>query len=301
MLDPLELRQLLSNTFANGVLTVTGTEQNDTISITRANNKIVVTLNGSSQQFSGVERINLNARGGNDNVNFSTISIPVVARGWSGNDVIFGGKAGDKLFGDGGTDQLYGNGGDDRLDGGSGSFDLLSGGDGNDVADYSRREEDLSLSIKRGGYDDGAAGENDNIRDDVEAIASGEGDDTITGWKFDDTLFGGDGDDSINGDDGRDVINGDDGDDSIHGNDGSDTIRGGDGDDEIDAGGGDHNFLYGGDGDDLLDSRNDSTDDAVDGGPGHDFAKIDVRLGAFGEFEDADNTRSVRHVNERFI
>ncbi|MBC8106790.1 MAG: hypothetical protein H7Z14_09395 [Anaerolineae bacterium] len=298
MIDPLENRILFTTSFDAGVLSILGTGGADQISVRVVDRRLAVEVNGAVERFTlgSVMQMVINGLAGSDRIDFSTVTIPTFARGGGGNDAIFAGAGGDRLLGDGGNDQLYGGAGDDRLDGGSGA-DFLSGGDGRDSVNYNTRTANLSLTIARGGYDDGEANERDNIRADVEGIASGSGNDMIVGWKFADVILGGAGDDSIRGDDGPDTINGDDGDDVIEGNGNNDRLSGGNGDDYLDAGDG-RNLLYGNAGDDRFDASNGNTDDALDGGSGYDRADLDAAVD--GGDIDRDNTRSVERKDYDF-
>ena len=83
------------------------------------------------------------------------------------------------VWGGAGPDTLIGNASDNLLNGGYGA-DALSGGAGSDLADYSERDEDLTLRLG-GTPDSGSAADNrgDAIATDIEAVVSGAGDDTI--------------------------------------------------------------------------------------------------------------------------
>jgi Ca2+-binding RTX toxin-like protein len=293
IVERIEPRWHFAASLSSSVLTVTGTNSSDQITLSIVDRRLSVNINGAVERFtlSSVAQLSILGQNGNDTIDFRTISIPAFARGGSGNDLIFAGGGDDRLLGDSGNDQLYGDGGGDQLDGGAGS-DLLSGGAGRDSVNYSSRTANLVITIRRGGYDDGERNERDNVRDDIEGISAGSGDDLITGWKESDLISGGDGSDTIKGDDGQDTLNGDDGDDVIEGNGNNDRLSGGDGDDELDAGNG-RNLLYGNAGDDFFDTVNDNTDDAIDGGSGHDHADMDGHWNV--DDWDADNSRSIEH------
>jgi Ca2+-binding RTX toxin-like protein len=126
---------------------------------------------------------------------------------------------------------LLGGNGNDTLRGGLAS-NHLSGGAGYDTVDYTGRTENLSLSID-GVANDGAAGEHDYIRSDVEHVLGGEGDDTITGSNFADVLEGNGGNDRIFARGGADWVLGGDGNDLLYGDGGSDIVAGGNGDDLV--------------------------------------------------------------------
>jgi Ca2+-binding RTX toxin-like protein len=266
MMESLEVRRLRSASLSgDGLLSVVGTAKDDVITLSASTRRLYVHVNGQDTSFriGTVEQIRVSANRGNDQVNLGSIDIAST------------------LSGAGGNDQLIGGAGNDVLNGGS-SSDLLGGGvGGNDMADYSDHTVALRLNIG-GGRNDGEAGENDNIAADVENITGGSKGDRITGNGGANILTGGHGSDAIYGGDGNDTIFGNDGDDHMYGEGGNDTIDCGDGD----------NYLSGGDGDDLLDAHNGSTDDSVNGGAGHDYAKRDKKVGFFGN-EDKDQTDEV--------
>jgi Ca2+-binding RTX toxin-like protein len=70
-----------------------------------------------------------------------------------------------------------------------------------------------------GGADDGASGERDDVRADVEQVAGGHGDDTLTGDDGDNRLSGNAGNDRLTGGRGHDELIGGAGDDSLDGRD----------------------------------------------------------------------------------
>ncbi|HZN33903.1 MAG TPA: hypothetical protein VFB80_08785 [Pirellulaceae bacterium] len=150
------------------------------------------------------------------------VTIPVVASGGSGNDIIDGTSESDILNGDSGDDHLAGLGGDDLLNGGP-DDDTIFGGDDDDLIDGGQGDDSL----------DGGRG-NDNIAGDIRFVLGEIG-----------------GNDTIVGDSGNDIIDGDGGDDSLDAGSGEDTLDGGDGNDVL-VGGSDADSLSGGDGNDQL-------------------------------------------------
>lgn len=104
------------------------------------------------------------------------------------------------------------------------------GGADSDTIDYNSRSAPLSLTADDAG-NDGASGEADNIRPDVEIIAGGTGNDTIAGAPAANTLYGGAGADTLYGGDGNDTMFGEAGNDFLDAQGGNDTIYGGDGND----------------------------------------------------------------------
>jgi len=141
--------------------------------------------------------------------------------GGDGDDMLIGGAEGDYLNGGAGDDDLQAGAGKDELVGGP-DADVLSGGDGPDEASYGGSAP-LRLSIGDG-PNDGAAGEGDDIRGDVEALAGGTGDDVLVGDDDANRLiaFGG-----------HDVLRGGGGPDEIYGWGDGDELDGGPGRDEV--------------------------------------------------------------------
>jgi len=116
-----------------GFLTITGTEENDTIAVRRSGNTVLAEVNGQVHDFSAaaVKRVIVAALGGNDHVNVSSLRIPTRLDGGAGNDSLRGGFASDTILGGDGNDVILGNAGNDSLDGGNGN-DTIFGGFGND-------------------------------------------------------------------------------------------------------------------------------------------------------------------------
>jgi RTX calcium-binding nonapeptide repeat (4 copies) len=98
--------------------------------------------------------------------------------GEGGNDTLLGSPEHDGLYGGDGDDELLAGDGDDYLTGAAGA-DVLSGGPGVDEVSYGGSAP-LLLTIGDG-TDDGAAGEGDDIREDVESLTGGSGDDVLIG------------------------------------------------------------------------------------------------------------------------
>jgi Ca2+-binding RTX toxin-like protein len=191
--------------------------------------------------------------------------------GGPGNDILVAYAGNDHLTGGGGADDELGGDGDDTFHqqaAPTGADDLV-GGNGVDLADYSLRTTDLTITLNGAGGD-GASGENDNVRSDVERVDGGTGNDVIEGsGNVPNDLFGGGGNDKIKGWEGNDVLRGAGGADELWGgtqNDqllgsyGADVLHGDENDDKVD-GGPDNDFVdgnwgldyvYGGDGNDEL-------------------------------------------------
>src|SRR5687768_11449070 len=175
-MEPLESRRLLAATLADGLLTVAGTANNDTISVylTPGSTTTISVKHGSNVQTfnrSAVQKITVDTRNGHDRVTIdAAIALPITLRGAGGNDTLTGG-GGDYLDAGEGHDAISGSAGNDNMVGGSG-VDTIKGGDGNDN------------------------------------IAGGGGRDIITGEAGDDRVNGDAGNDLLHGALGNDTVNG---------------------------------------------------------------------------------------------
>jgi Ca2+-binding RTX toxin-like protein len=118
---------------ATGVLTVTGTAADDTITLGHdaagailiEGGAVLITGRGEPT-LANTRRIELSALGGDDTVDASALRVATIALtldGGAGDDVLIGGD---------GNDALIGGPGDDVLRGGPGT-DTLNGGDGENV------------------------------------------------------------------------------------------------------------------------------------------------------------------------
>jgi len=123
--------------------------------------------------------------------------------GAAGDDTLLGGPSNDYLNGGAGDDELRGGEGIDRMLGGPGA-DVFSGGGGLDLVSY-ETPAPLRLSIGDG-PNDGAAGEGDDIRADVEWLMGGSGDDLMVGDENANRLEGGRGQDVLRGRGGGDHL-----------------------------------------------------------------------------------------------
>ena len=272
---------------ATGTLTLKGTSHDDQMNLDEEGSAVTVERNNDRLTFdmNMVKRIVIDGDGGNDSISASavqplsifggagddaiTVASACLVHGGEGNDNVFGPTFSDTpggvtLFGDGGNDYLAGGDRDDMLRGGSGNDTLdggtgaddMGGGGGIDTADYSLRRVNLSISLDDK-PNDGADGEHDNVRSDIENVRGGTGDDLIVGSPFNNHFEGAAGNDTLIG------------------NSGDDTLIGGKGNDSITGGAG-HDVLSGGPGDDQLFAR-DLQKDTVDGGASMDFAQFDDR------------------------
>jgi|GEM_PF-307022 len=182
-----------------GLLSVSGTENSDTINLTTDGTLLTVNINGNSSVFelAEVKNISVAGLGAADSISLgsgligSTLSGgagPDTLVGGDGNDSLAGGKGSDSLIGARGNDTLIGGGGNDSLIGGNGNdslagvtgHDSLSGGEGNDTL----------FAALSGGIENGGPG-NDLI---------------FTNNSSPDTLFGSGGNDTATIDHGLDLI-----------------------------------------------------------------------------------------------
>ncbi|HEX3148155.1 MAG TPA: calcium-binding protein [Gemmataceae bacterium] len=160
-------------------LTINGTDAGESITVKLEGWLVRVSdaaiLDGgtyvSTIDASRVHQITIHGYGGDDTINVSTIKVPTMIWGGTGNDRIYGGSANDSIYGDQGNDTILGASG----------YDWLIGGDGND-------------SISGGAGNDWITGDNGN--------------DQLTGDAGDDSIFGGEGQDFLNGGSGADQFDG---------------------------------------------------------------------------------------------
>lgn len=146
-----------------------------------------------------------------------------VIDGGAGADRISGGPAGADCNND--KDTLNGGDGDDVFPMGAATncSDVIDGGNGVDIADYSKRIAGLTITMDNALNDgEGAATEGDNVKSTIEVILGGSGGDTITGGAGNDEIHGGFGNDTLKGGAGNDTLIGGPGDDELHGEAGDD-------------------------------------------------------------------------------
>jgi Ca2+-binding RTX toxin-like protein len=193
---------------------------------------------------------------GSDNLVAGPSTRSLVGNG--GNDILLASTGRSDLLGGTGNDQLLGGDGSDFLTGGPGA-DFLSGGDGLDEVSYGG-DDPLRLSIGDG-PNDGAAGEGDDIRSDVEGLTGGRGDDILIGDDDANRLiaYGG-----------QDVLRGEGGPDLLYGWDDGDELDAGAGRDRVYAGSEDFPLLVDGEFD-RLDCRREAP--AIEADPGDAFRR----------------------------
>jgi len=127
-------------TFSAGILSVSGDNANNAITISRNAagailiNGGAISVNGGTPTVANTTLIQVFGLGGNDTITLdeSNGALPRANLfGGEGNDVVTGGSGADLLFGQGGDDTMLGKGGTDQLFGGNGN-DTETGGDADD-------------------------------------------------------------------------------------------------------------------------------------------------------------------------
>jgi len=148
--------------------------------------------------------------------------------GTGGDDVILALDGDDEIDGRGGDDTICGGNGDDEIDGGD-DEDYISGEAGKDTVLYNDRNRAVNVTLAGNDDNDGEAGEHDTVRDDVENVRSGSGNDVLVGNARANRLYG---------DGGSDVLRGKGGRDKLFGEADNDTLNGGRDRDRCDGGAG---------------------------------------------------------------
>ena len=180
LVEPLEGRQLLSATLAEGLLAVVGTHRADqiVIAVDAADAaKLNVTVNGTTSAFAlaDVASIVVDAGRGNDRVLLDEahglITASAVLNGGAGNDTLAGASGNDLLMGGAGKDNLDGRAGNDYASGGAGN-DAVRGGAGKDFLRGDAGADKL----------DGEDGDDD--------LSGGSGKDRVTGGGGTDVFYG---------------------------------------------------------------------------------------------------------------
>jgi Ca2+-binding RTX toxin-like protein len=257
----------------DNALTVTSDGAADTISLATAGGFITVNGAPTTLQANDNAQIIVNAGGGNDTVDASTLAAANYAglsiNGGDGDDLLTGGADNDDLNGDAGDDRLIGSRGGDDVSGGDGNDTMVwNNGDGTDVNDGDAGNDEVEVNgaptvgdefIAKPGTQPGRVQFNrtnlgqfgiDFSAERLTVNGLGGGDIfapdpvaptglagltslTLNGGTGADTLTGGDGADVVNGGDSGDILDGGAGDDRVVGDRGSDTHRGGEGDDVL--------------------------------------------------------------------
>lgn len=171
----------------------------DTVDYSARTSAIKVTMDGSAADDGDVT--------GNekDNIKNDVENI----KGSDQNDDITGNDSNNVITGGDGDDTLKGGIGDDTFKEGTADTgsDTINGGTGVDTVDYSGRTNDVTALLD-GTAASGEASEADTLKDDVENLTGGAGDDTLTGNGSANELVGGAGNDTLNGGAGDDILEG---------------------------------------------------------------------------------------------
>lgn len=249
----------ISSEVSGGVLTVTGTDDNDVIGILCEGGDVVVgggNPGTGPASCSDITRIVVDGRAGSDVLHMQDVlpidftALPSVhVDGGGGYDTFRGSPLDDELSGGDGNDEFYASAGSDTLDGSSGDDRLIVVARGNiTVSDTSLQTPDGSATIS--GFDDLylSTDSGRGVRFDASGF---RGNAILTGGRGDDRLLGAVGRDFITGNGGADRIDGKDGWDQLFGSDGPDVILGGPGDDRLFGGRG-KDRCRGGPGDNLI-------------------------------------------------
>ena len=210
-------------TASNGVLTITGDESQNTISVTDNSGAVTATLNGiNAGPFDGLTGISVSAGGGEGTLNLSSVPIAATVIATNGYDTITGSDGGDSIRAHGIDNFITGGAGNDTLIGPGGSDTIFASGSGNDF--LKAKHTDNKLRGSTGGDD---------------TLVGGSGGDTLKGHGGNNSILGGSGAELIHGFAGDNTIVGGSGPDTITGNYGNNTITAGSGGGEIVAGFGD--------------------------------------------------------------
>jgi Ca2+-binding RTX toxin-like protein len=230
--------------------------------------------------FAGVEDVVVSTGPANDVINGDggkgtgdpfPLAIALTVYGGDGDDTMTGGTATSNLYGGEGNDTFK-----QQL---SKVADIMDGGNGTDVVDYSIRTGGINVTVGDGNANDGEAGELDELENTIENVIGTGAADTITavGNTADviHTFTGGDGNDTLTGGNLADLLHGGKGNDTLSGGNGDDVLNGNEGDDTL-IGDADVDVLNGNDGDDVL--RGGAGNDTHNGGKGSDTADYSDRL-----------------------
>ena len=228
-----------------GDLYIRGTEEADYLYLlaTREPGMVGVRLGSVQGNFPVSGRIVVEARGGNDYVLWSGLSLPAEIYGGAGDDYLTGTAADDKIVGGPGRDRIHAGGGDNVV---WGDDDPVSAG----LPDTEANRQLFALA-DHGSLPEALFADILSAEGGRDIFYGGPGPDSITGGNGDDWAHGGQGNDTLGGGGGNDRLLGGEGNDNLAGGDGHDILVGGAGHDVINALTG-HDVLIGGTGDDTL-------------------------------------------------
>lgn len=187
MFEKLENRRLMSASLRDGILTIDGTDLDDSISVDQTADKIIVSLRNDDMDIMNpgpeielaefdlaeVRRIVIRGRGGNDLIEMDP-ELELAARisSHGGNDTVLGGKGDDTIHGGRDDDLLIGRYGDDVIYGNAG-HDTLNGRHGNDYLHAGAGHDSLRDLDGQNAFN-GATG-NDIAKLDTGALPIGSG------------------------------------------------------------------------------------------------------------------------------
>ena len=201
----LEERRLLSASVEAGILTVVGTDANDTISVglnATDNTKLDVSVNGTVSSFAllnadttaAITGIKISGGNGSDKITLDQtnggIALPATLIGGNGQDTLTGAAGNDLLIGGNGKDNCTGGDGDDSLNGGNGK-DVLDGGLGTNVlipGKGDKGKHDKTPKPDKGHSDGGSDGNSDGGHDVAGTASVVAGILTVVGTSGDDTI-----------------------------------------------------------------------------------------------------------------
>jgi hypothetical protein len=178
---------------------------------------VSVTLDGQANDGAAGERDNVTGAPGqihggeaDDRLAAPAATAPpgagIELHGHGGDDELRAGASGAGIIGGAGADRMVGGAGRDGFTGGPGG-DHIRGGGGRDRVEYGDSPAGVTVRLDDQGGD-GAPGEGDDVRSDVEEVFGSPHADVIVGTPGDDTLLGGGaGADYIDGRSGNDYIN----------------------------------------------------------------------------------------------
>jgi Ca2+-binding RTX toxin-like protein len=210
-----------------------GAGAGDNLAITGSPAADLITIGGSGVNLNdaddidvttiGVKARTLSGAGGDDvlsaaggNATGTALLAAVTINGGNDSDSITGGDGADPLNGDADADVIAGGSGSDTSSGGTGNdlfdegpaangSDSFAGGTGVDRVSYGARNTSIAVTID-GAFDDGEAGEGDNVATDVENADGGSEADVMSGNGFANVLIGGAGEDTLDGLVGADTL-----------------------------------------------------------------------------------------------
>ncbi|HKE15052.1 MAG TPA: hypothetical protein VKB80_09320, partial [Kofleriaceae bacterium] len=176
--DALKIRGTkLADTYVFGATGITtNTDAFNDITYAAGIDSFVVTMSDGNDSFSGAGSA---ATGG-------AFASALTIYGGAGNDTIQGGDGDDTYFGGDGDDTFKSAATDDGSDTMNGGAHTVA-----DIADYSNRSSAVTVTLENTANDGiGGATEGDNVKDDVETVKGGSGNDTLTGNSSANTLTG---------------------------------------------------------------------------------------------------------------